>query len=352
MADSKNVRCDKKTADKSRPFFEQLAGRVEQLKQSVETSPRIYHLEIAGHGLQLCFLNTDMNDYYAASLGYVLRKTPAEPEDIFYIWLDRISDYVPDICDGNRRWFCHGDEATITGSFESGYVSARHHDTNITYLCMSSDHAYGNVFTSHPFVNEMNWWARAHGLFLVHSASAGIDGKGVLISAFGGSGKTTLALACLLHGMEYVADDYLLLDQNKCRMAYPIYSTGYMLPDSLELLPQLKKYALGRNSEKKNKTIIDLSQYFSQFAPSMDIKAIVLPVVSDHPEPSVERIPSTQPMMQMVYSTARQNREEKNAGFIRGLFECIKGLPTYRINLSRNVFENAALIKKLVNELQ
>lgn len=79
-----------------------------------------------------------------------------------------------------------------------------------------------------------------------------------------------------------------------------------MLPDSLELLPQLKKSALDRNPEKENKTLIDLSPYFSQFAPAMDIKAIVLPVLGDSHTPSIEKIPAAQPMLQLVYSTARQ----------------------------------------------
>ncbi len=352
MVDDGNIRGSEKVKNKTGPFFERFAGRVEELRQSRETALRTYHLEVAGHALQYCFLNTDMDENHAASLGYVLRNTPAEPEDIFYIWRDRIGDYVPDsIRDGNKRWIYRDDESIITGSFESGYVGARRHDENITYLCMSKDSAYGSVFTSHPFVNEMNWWARARRLFLVHSASVGIDGKGVLISSFGGGGKTTLALACLLHDMDYVADDYLLLDQDRRHTVYPIYATGYVLPDSLELLPQLKKYALGRNREKKDKTLIDLSAFFPRFAPSMNIMAIVFPAVGSHSKPSVERIRSIQPVMQMVYSTARQNREEKNTGFIRELFECIRGLPAYRINLSRNVFENAESIQILLNEL-
>jgi hypothetical protein len=298
-------------------------------------------------------LNTDIDRNYLASLKYVLKNTPSDPDDVFYIWNDPISDYEPgNMCLPDQRWLYQGDEATITGSSEFGYISARRHDSNTTYLCQSRDRACGSVFTSHPFVNELNWWARAHGLFLIHSAAVGINGKGVLIPGFGRSGKTTLAMACLLRGMEYVADDYLLLDQNIRYRVYPIYSTGYMLPDSLELLPQLKKHALGVNRDKEDKTLIDLSPYFGRFAPSLDIQALVLPAVSDTPRPSLLRIPATQPMIQMVYSTARQNREEKNARFIRDLFACVKGLPTYRINLSRNVHDNAGLIEELIHDLR
>ncbi|HPR94231.1 MAG TPA: hypothetical protein PKW67_09250, partial [Syntrophomonadaceae bacterium] len=253
---------------------------------------------------------------------------------------------------GKQRWLYQGDEATLTISSEFGYLSARSHETNITYLCMSNSHAYGSMFTSHPFVNEMHWWAKAHGLFLVHSAAVGIGGKGVLISALKEGGKSTLALTCLLYGLEYLAEENLLLDQNNRYMAYPIYSTGYLLPDSLELLPQLKQHSISRNKAVKNKTLIDLSSYFSQFAPSLDIKALVLPAVSDASEPNIERIPSTQPMMQMVYSTAIQNREEKNPRFIREFFQWVRDLPAYKINLGKNAGENAALIEKLVNELQ
>lgn len=187
---SNNACGSKMAANGIRPLLSLLENKAAQLQQSADNHPRVYHLQIAGRALELHFLNTAINALYLASFKYVLRDTLTEPADIFYIWSDNLDHYIPEeMSTGSRRWLYQGDEATLTISSEFGYLSARNHETNLTYLCMSNNDTYAQLFTSHPFVNEMNWWARAHRLFLVHSAAVGIDGKGVLISAFGGNGK-------------------------------------------------------------------------------------------------------------------------------------------------------------------
>lgn len=53
--------------------------------------------------------------------------------------------------------------------------------------------------------------ARAQGLVPLHAGCVGRDGDGVLLLGATGSGKTTLTLHCLLHGLEFLAEDSVLV---------------------------------------------------------------------------------------------------------------------------------------------
>ena len=52
--------------------------------------------------------------------------------------------------------------------------------------------------------------AARRGMSTLHAAAVGRDGNGVLLAGRGGAGKSTLALACVGSGFDYVSDDYCL----------------------------------------------------------------------------------------------------------------------------------------------
>jgi hypothetical protein len=54
--------------------------------------------------------------------------------------------------------------------------------------------------------------ARAQGLVALHGACVGDDGRGVLLLGESGAGKSTLSLHCLLRGLEFLAEDSVLIE--------------------------------------------------------------------------------------------------------------------------------------------
>jgi hypothetical protein len=89
-----------------------------------------------------------------------------------------------------------------------------------------------------PHCGAVPWWERAaplrpalywalggEGRHLVHAGAVGDDRGGVLLAGARGSGKTTVALAALAHGLGFVADDYLLLHAIDEPEAVSLYST-------------------------------------------------------------------------------------------------------------------------------
>ena len=94
------------------------------------------------------------------------------------------------------------------------------------------------VHVSYPESEASDPWLLAHlfftvplaellkrrGLYMVHAAGLAVAGKGLLVAGQSGAGKTTLALALLRAGFDFLADDtvFLSLGKNGLRiLAFP-----------------------------------------------------------------------------------------------------------------------------------
>ena len=78
-----------------------------------------------------------------------------------------------------------------------------------------------------PSVGVIDGLAQRHGLMAIcHAAVIGEDGVGLLIVGEGGRGKSTLALAAIGAGMDYLGDDYCLVDPQPPYRAYRLFNTA------------------------------------------------------------------------------------------------------------------------------
>jgi hypothetical protein len=78
--------------------------------------------------------------------------------------------------------------------------------------------------------------ARAQGLMPLHGACVGHDGRGLLLFGDSGAGKSTASLHCLLRGMEFVAEDSVLVTPDTM-LATGVANFLHIRCDSLHSLP-------------------------------------------------------------------------------------------------------------------
>src|SRR2546429_207421 len=71
------------------------------------------------------------------------------------------------------------------------------------------------------------------------ASTVGDERGAVLLAGAGGAGKTTTTVACLLDGLQFVGDNYVLLSQEAAPTVHGIYHNVKLRPGTLELLPEL-----------------------------------------------------------------------------------------------------------------
>ncbi|MBT8215255.1 MAG: hypothetical protein KJO17_00225 [Acidimicrobiia bacterium] len=185
-----------------------------------------------------------------------------------------------------------------------------------------------------PLRTILGWWAATERLQMVHGAAVGIGGAGVLITAPGGSGKSTTALRCLIDGFRYAGDDYVLVDADR-RVAHPVYATAKADDRAIDaFFPQLKQESSGVIEGDTRKHVFLLDRVFADRLHHVRLSAIAVPSLTDGPSTftpagSVEALKALAPST--LFQQAGSGRED----FDR-MAELVRSVPIYLLSVSRN----------------
>jgi hypothetical protein len=79
---------------------------------------------------------------------------------------------------------------------------------------------------SAPLRVFLHWIYAEAGLRMVHAATLGARGRGVLIAGRGGAGKSSTTLAGVAAGLDSVGDDYVLVEAGDDVRAHPVYAVA------------------------------------------------------------------------------------------------------------------------------
>lgn len=127
---------------------------------------------------------------------------------------------------------------------------------------------------SFPFRQVLYHFFENSSYCLIHGAGVGVNGVGVLLTAKGGSGKSTAALACLSNGWQYVGDDFILLDTNTNYM-YSLYNVAKLEPHQLVNFTNLAEMVLNENQDMQKQQIFLFPNYQDKLCHKMKLIAII-----------------------------------------------------------------------------
>lgn len=130
-----------------------------------------------------------------------------------------------------------------------------------------------------PFRIILSWLCNHFRMQIVHGSAVAINGRGVLLAGAGGAGKSTTALACMLAGLDYLADDYCAVDPAAGKV-HMVYRTAKLFKSSLDLMPALTGLICNLDRIAEEKGVIFLEPDDVNLVPTAQLTAILLPRIS------------------------------------------------------------------------
>ena len=182
-----------------------------------------------------------------------------------------------------------------------------------------------------PFRRILHWWSAGLGLQLVHGAAVGTEVGGVLLIGRGGSGKSTMALACVGSSLGYAADDYCILELGVWPCVHSIYSSGKADAASIAMLPRLAEAFHASPIDQQGKSVIFIAQHASQaILRSFPLRAIVAPKIVSGFACNAEVLPPGEALRALAPSTLFQSPGDRMQSFAR-MSALIRNIPCWRL---------------------
>lgn len=222
------------------------------------------------------------------------------------------------------------------------------HEAGVAVQLMRGPGQYPPWETGAPLRPFLHWHYARAGRRLTHGGTLGVAGRGVILAGGGGSGKSGTVIAGLLHGLQSVGDDYVLLDADEPVTARPVYAT--LKQDSAGFqrlgLRDVLGDDLSLNWQGKHQfTIADIAR---QPVPErLTIGALFVPEVSGSARSTIIPMARAEAMIALAASSIYQMPGERESGF-HFLADVTRRLPCYRLMLGSNPSEIADRIGSFI----
>jgi hypothetical protein len=188
-----------------------------------------------------------------------------------------------------------------------------------------------------PLRTLVQWSFESHGLQLVHGASVGIDGRGVLLVGGGGSGKSSSALACLQAGWSFVGDDYCLVESVPGRAAYSVYCTAKLDDTARDRLPSLAARPATRLANRDKWLFTLWPEYSSQLVAELPIDAVLVPRVDERSTGTCVRPARTMDVVRALATSTLRQLPGAGAPTWQAATDLVRAVPSHVLELAPDV---------------
>jgi hypothetical protein len=208
--------------------------------------------------------------------------------------------------------------------------------------------AYPPWEASAPIIKLLNWIYVGLGLRIVHAATLGADGRGVLIVGGGGAGKSGLTLAGVVAGLDSVGDDYVLIDPREQPTAYPVFR--FAKQDS----SGCRRLGLSRFLDdlgplnRQGKHEFDFACFGrGKRAELLKINAILIANLTDRQDTAIRPVSRRNVMLALAPAGTLQLPGDRMTS-TRLFADLVRQLPCYTIEIGRNPDHSAGAVAEFL----
>ena len=199
-----------------------------------------------------------------------------------------------------------------------------------------------------PLRRHLHWLLEERGSRLVHAATLGLGGRGLLVLGKGGAGKSGATLAGLAVGLSTAGDDYIALEGGTPPVARSLYRIVKQDREGLGRIPGLSGRLVRRRPNWQGKIEFDPEEIFPGAAvDDLALMAVILPRIARGSRPSIVPIPPSMAMLSLMSTNLLQHlgEPERGVAFFAGI---LRRLPCYRIDLADDAMANGAMLRHLI----
>ena len=274
----------RRSESEQQAFFDAVLKCSEQAEARAGIVERF--LEVADTTVRLVFAGDQLEKDFLPALAHLEIVPTPDPDVTFHVWdsettgVEMVRRPFPEDCFTDRGDIWGFSSERIKTAFHWIECSVNLFDcatgTGIFWVETADTLPYWTKAS--PFRTLFHWWMEQNGCQLLHAAAVGHADGAVLITGKGGVGKSTTALACLDAGLDYVADDYLVVQLDPEPRAHSLYNTAKLDPDHLDRFPRFRDHVTKREFLPEEKAVIHLHAHFpDRVARSLPLRAVMTP---------------------------------------------------------------------------
>ncbi|MDB4915731.1 MAG: hypothetical protein JWM95_3375 [Gemmatimonadetes bacterium] len=273
------------------------------------------HLDVAGTCIRLEFAGDRLVPHFMPALAHLVVEPSRDADVTFSLWDSSSTgvEMLPAPC----AWECFTDRGDIWGMSSREVRSAFHWiecSLNLYHVerrqavfWVQSDEALPFWTKASPLRTLFHWWMEQNGKHLLHAAAVGDENGALLITGKGGTGKSTSALACLDAGMQYIGDDYLIVQSEPEPRVFSLYCTAKLNADQVARFPELHHLVVNGSSLERDKAVIHLHpERASQISRSLPLRAIATPAFGSTADTSFAPLSRVQLQRAATFTTMTQ----------------------------------------------
>ena len=335
------------------PVMNDIAGSMTPIKKTYE---------IAGKTICLNFYSENLLKKMSKALVHIEKDSAGSPDLTVCLW-DSVSTNThlalpmgddPEYTyprEVNTKTIPHD---SFLGIYLNGEETLNLYDekNNTAYFWINNADSLPYRLSASPLKVILNWFLSKDGAQLIHGGVVSWKEKAILLTAKGGTGKSTTALSCFFAGMSYLGDDYVTIKSGDVITAHSIFNSAKLFPQSFHnTFPALKNSIWNeKGTDKENeKVVVFLSElYPRQVIKTAPLHAIMIPVIKDFQETKIVPASKIQTMTSMMPATLFQ-LSLMRSNKIAGLRSVVERTPCYFLELGSDINGVGETIKSFLS---